>query len=142
MEPEAKRTLIKYSRKLRSAKKRAREGDQQAATELVRLLAQRNEELAKLGYVHNGKDEPDGQWIKQAAKFVFEVEFAGEPGAGLNPFSETVTVTVANDPGGQAGEFKEFIKDALREWFDGATVYDEEEMDAYVAQQERLVEGD
>jgi len=77
-----------------------------------------------------------------ATEFKFEIEFTGEPAAGLNPFHETVTVTVENDPGGNAGEFKEFIKDALKEWFDGAVVYDEDEMDAYVAQQERLVEGD
>ena len=53
---------------------------------------------------------------------VFDVTFHGEPGAGLNPYYNTVTVTVDPDPGGETGEFGGFIRSALAEWFDGAGV--------------------
>ena len=56
-------------------------------------------------------------------KLVFDVDFCGEPAAGLYSYHETVTILVeSGDPGGEEGEFAQFMRDTLAEWFDGAGV--------------------
>jgi hypothetical protein len=55
--------------------------------------------------------------------FVFNVEMPQELGAGLLGFTDVVTISVeSGDPGGEPGEFEEFIRNALREWYDGAGI--------------------
>lgn len=52
----------------------------------------------------------------------FDVYHAEDIGAGILGYSNTVTVTVENDPGGEKGEFEQYVRDYLAEWFDGAEV--------------------
>lgn len=57
-------------------------------------------------------------------KFYYHVDHAGEEGAGIRAYSETVCVelTSGGEPGGDPGEFEEHMKEALSDWFDGAVV--------------------
>ena len=58
-------------------------------------------------------------------KFKFDINYPGEPAAGLRSFSEEVLIIVRYDPGGDKdGEdsFQEYMKGCLRDWFDGAGV--------------------
>jgi hypothetical protein len=60
----------------------------------------------------------------------FSITDPGESGAGLRGFTDSVTIIVeSGDPGGDDGEFEQFIKDALREWYQGATVEPEQDKD-------------
>ena len=52
----------------------------------------------------------------------FDIDHPGEMGAGIRGFTDAVTVTIENDPGGEGGEFEQFMLECLREWFDGANV--------------------
>lgn len=57
----------------------------------------------------------------------FEIENAGEIGAGIMSYTETVIIEVdSGNPGGEDGEFMDFMQDALTEWFDGSTVMSED----------------
>lgn len=61
--------------------------------------------------------------MPEEKELVFDVYFPGEPGAGLNSFSDVITIKCeSGDFGGDPGEFEEFIIDALKEWYDGAGV--------------------
>ena len=61
----------------------------------------------------------------------FDIENFGEIGAGLSPYSETVMIDVeSGDPGGEDGEFMEFMQSSLAEWFDGSAVSAEDITDA------------
>jgi nitrous oxide reductase accessory protein NosL len=63
--------------------------------------------------------------VKRAkkAKYVYDIDFSGEMGAGLRAFTDTVTVEVGSgDPGGDEDEFAEHVQNALADWFDGASV--------------------
>ena len=56
-------------------------------------------------------------------EFDFVVEHPGERGAGILPFSDSIIIQVASgDPGGDDGEFEEHMRNALKEWYDGAFV--------------------
>lgn len=57
-----------------------------------------------------------------ATEFTFDVNHPGEMAAGIWGYSDTVTVKVENDPGGDDGEFEQYMRDCLAEWFDGAKV--------------------
>lgn len=47
----------------------------------------------------------------------------GERGAGIRPYTQTITVTVkSGDPGGEPEEFAEELQSFLADWFDGAEV--------------------
>ncbi|MGF6996875.1 hypothetical protein [Paraburkholderia sp. GAS32] len=53
----------------------------------------------------------------------FNVDMPSDMSAGRLGFTDAVTVTVASgDPGGEAGEFAQYMRDCLAEWFDGAGV--------------------
>lgn len=55
----------------------------------------------------------------------FAVSFSGECDAGLLPFSDEITVEIASgEPGGEPGEFADFLCEALAEWYDGASVWE------------------
>ena len=57
----------------------------------------------------------------------FHADFPGEYGAGLYPFHEKITVILeSGKPIGEEGEFENFIKECLEEWYDGAKVTLEE----------------
>lgn len=56
-------------------------------------------------------------------KLTFDVSHSGEPGAGLTAYSDTVVVALeSGEPGGEPGEFEQFMRDCLADWFDGAKV--------------------
>lgn len=56
----------------------------------------------------------------------FQIHHPGELAAGIRSYTERVSITVeSGDPGGIRGDFSEHIKDALADWFDGATVTEE-----------------
>ncbi len=55
-------------------------------------------------------------------KMKYYIEHPGEMGAGLHPYTESVTVDVGHDAGGEDGEFEEHMRACLAEWFDGAAV--------------------
>lgn len=56
-------------------------------------------------------------------EYKYFVEEDPEPAAGINGFSDVVTIKVdSGDPGGEPGEFQNFMQECLGEWFDGATV--------------------
>lgn len=75
------------------------------------LAGQKGEEKAAL-------DEA-ARLASRAKSFVFEVESHFEPAAGITAYGDTVTVTVhSGEPGGEPGEFQQFIQGALAEWYD------------------------
>jgi hypothetical protein len=56
-------------------------------------------------------------------KLTFDVEGFSELAAGINGFTDKVTIVVeSGDPGGEPGEFQEFMVLALNEWYDTAGV--------------------
>ena len=55
-------------------------------------------------------------------KLLAVIDHPGEPAAGINSYTEIVTVTVEWDPGGEPGEFLNHIRECLAEWFDGAKI--------------------
>lgn len=56
-------------------------------------------------------------------KIVFDVVNPGDLNAGLISYTDTVTVEIeSGDPGGNDGDFAEYMRDILAEWFDGAKV--------------------
>ena len=57
-----------------------------------------------------------------AKELKFDVYHPGEVGAGIVGYTDAVTVTVENDPGGEDGEFEQYMRECVAEWFDGARV--------------------
>ena len=56
-------------------------------------------------------------------KLVFDINHSGEKAAGISAYSDVVTVDVESGcPGGEKGEFEEYIQDCLTHWYDGALV--------------------
>lgn len=56
-------------------------------------------------------------------KLIYEIYHPGEHAAGIVGFSDTIEITVeSGDPGGEPGEFAEFMRYSLHEWYDGAGV--------------------
>lgn len=51
-----------------------------------------------------------------STEFKFFVNHYGDDSAGQLSFSNVVTVVVDDDPGGEAGEFEQFIGECLAEW--------------------------
>ncbi len=52
----------------------------------------------------------------------YHVDFPGDPSAGLRSYNNEVAIFTIDDPGGEKGEFEEYMRGALQEWFDGAKV--------------------
>jgi len=53
----------------------------------------------------------------------YYIVFPQELSAGLRGYEEEITILVdSGDPGGEDGEFFNFMKESLEEWFDGAMV--------------------
>lgn len=51
-------------------------------------------------------------------KLTFEITFSGETDAGFVPFTDTVTVEVeSGNPGGEPGEFTEYMRQSLQDWY-------------------------
>ncbi len=73
--------------------------------------------------------------------FTFYINTRGDRSVGIWPVDDEITVTVdSGDPGGDEGEFEEFIMEALREWYDdpqGVSKTKPEEWDHPVEYEER-----
>lgn len=53
----------------------------------------------------------------------YNIYSPGESAAGISSFSDVLDICVlSGDPGGEDGEFEEFLRGCLSEWFDGAKV--------------------
>ena len=60
---------------------------------------------------------------RRKGEYVFDIEHTGDFDAGLRPYNDRVTVTVGSgDPGGEPGEFSDYISTCLADWFNGAYV--------------------
>lgn len=58
-----------------------------------------------------------------ATTYIFEVDGIYDPAAGIITHGDTVTVIVdSGNPGGEPGEFEQFMCEALADWYDGAKV--------------------
>ena len=58
-----------------------------------------------------------------AKTFVYEIVHPGERAAGIDAFTDVVTITIeSGEPGGEPGEFAQFMRDCLADWYDGARV--------------------
>lgn len=56
-------------------------------------------------------------------KISYDIYHHGERSAGINAFEDTVIIQIdSGDPGGEDGEFAEFMRQSLADWFDGAKV--------------------
>jgi hypothetical protein len=59
----------------------------------------------------------------QPYRVKYYIDVPSELSAGLRGYSDEITISVlSGDPGGEDGEFNEFVKDFLNEWFDGAKI--------------------
>lgn len=68
------------------------------------------------------KQIPPAQTPKPAS-LMFEIDFRGEPDAGLPPYSDLVTMYCrSGDWGGSPREFEEYMRCCLKQWYDGALV--------------------
>ena len=57
---------------------------------------------------------------------IFYINHPGEEEAGMRPFSDEIRITVeSGEPGGAKGEFTEFMRQSLSDWYDGASVSEE-----------------
>lgn len=57
------------------------------------------------------------------ASLLFTIHHPGEVGAGLRSFTDEVTVACKSGQwGGEPGEFEAYMRDCLKEWYDGAAV--------------------
>jgi len=74
--------------------------------------------------------------------YKFYVEFSGEPTAGLNSFTDIVSIEIdSGDPGGVDGEFDEYIRECISEWFDGAGVEPLEKAEKRFKELDKLFEN-
>jgi len=61
--------------------------------------------------------------VNKNKKYKFVVEHPGELGAGIQPYFDEVTIYLdSGDPGGDPGEFEDFMRQCFAQWFDGANV--------------------
>jgi hypothetical protein len=53
----------------------------------------------------------------------FQITHSGESAAGIIAFTDTIKIYVeSGNPGGETGDFRRFMLQALSEWYDGAKV--------------------
>lgn len=69
-------------------------------------------------------------------KLEFIIYFGGEPAAGLNSFSDSVTIIT--DGIEEEPDFTEHIRSALLEWYDGASVETKHEYDERMEAENKL----
>jgi len=56
-------------------------------------------------------------------KIQYDIHVPSELSAGLHGFDDTVIVHIhSGDPGGEKGEFAEYMRECLAEWYDGGHV--------------------
>jgi hypothetical protein len=61
---------------------------------------------------------------KMSTTYKFFVYFPGEVAAGLYPFDDDVSVTLdSGNPGGEDGEFEEYMRQCLADWYDTKVIY-------------------
>ena len=61
--------------------------------------------------------------IKKDKTICFDINDRGDMDAGIWGFTDVVSINIeSGDPGGAKGEFEAFMRDALLDWYDGATV--------------------
>lgn len=72
----------------------------------------------------NPKDRGVDLVIESSDKiYKFDIYQPGEKAAGIQCFEDTIRIEVeSGDPGGISGEFRDHMKQALIEWYDGAKV--------------------
>jgi len=59
----------------------------------------------------------------QLKKIIYDIDCPGDEDAGLRSYTDRITLEIdSGDPGGEEGEFEKFMKDSLKEWYDGANV--------------------
>jgi hypothetical protein len=54
--------------------------------------------------------------------FIIDIDHPGEPDAGFDGYTEEVSVSVLYDAGGEMGEFEDYMRECVEDWFDGAKV--------------------
>jgi hypothetical protein len=60
---------------------------------------------------------------KDRYRIKFVIDFPQELSAGFCGFTDVVTIAVrSGDPGGEPGEFEQYIRSALSDWYDGANI--------------------
>lgn len=57
-----------------------------------------------------------------AMELSFDVDGPEDASAGLRAYTNRLTVTTSDHPGGEPGEFEKFLTSMLAEWFDGARI--------------------
>lgn len=63
----------------------------------------------------------------------YDIYFPGDYSAGMPSYGNYVAIVTSYDPGGELGEFKAYMANALKDWFDGARVtYKDDEDGAIV----------
>ena len=55
-------------------------------------------------------------------ELTFSIRHTGDLSAGITGYDNVVSVWVRDYPGGEPGEFDEYIRGCLASWFDGAKV--------------------
>jgi len=55
--------------------------------------------------------------------YTYHIENPGERVAGLNSYTDTVTITIESGfPGGKPGEFDHYMQECLAAWYEGSKV--------------------
>ncbi len=70
----------------------------------------------------------------------FIVDFPGESAAGLNPFTDEIEINIKSGDPGAPEEFTEHMKQALKEYYDGAGVFTEQEYQKMIDEENKLWE--
>lgn len=56
-------------------------------------------------------------------KIVFEIASSGDPASGMCAYTDTIEIAVGSgDPGGEEGDFAEYMRTCLASWYDGAAI--------------------
>ena len=59
----------------------------------------------------------------EVLRIKYSIDFPGDESAGMLPFCDDIEVIVeSGNPGGENGEFEDFIRQALEQWYDGPWV--------------------
>lgn len=70
--------------------------------------------------------------------FKLYIDHPGDFAAGIYPFTDAIEIGVESGaPGGEPGEFEEHLREALTEWYDGAKVQTEAEIEKDIADENK-----